>query len=59
MNSQTLIDDRFKEVLTDKKFKMTQKIDKYGRKVEIQNGINEEMQKFYYVDEEKLIINEK
>ena len=59
MNSQTLIDDRFKEVLTDKKFKMTQKIDKYGRKVEIQNVINEEMQKFYYVDEEKLIINEK
>ena len=38
------IDDRFKSMLTDKKFNIVSKVDKYGRKVDKQDKL---MQNFY------------
>ena len=44
------IDDRFKSMMTDKRFNIVAKVDKYGRKVDKQDKL---MQNFYRLKNDK------
>ncbi|EAR94590.1 hypothetical protein TTHERM_00049120 (macronuclear) [Tetrahymena thermophila SB210] len=47
------IDKRFNSVFTDKKFKIQAKTDKYGNKIDVDDGVNKEMEEYYYNEEEE------
>lgn len=47
------IDKRFSGVFDDNKFKLIAKTDKYGNKLEVEEGKNKEMEEFYYRDEQE------
>jgi len=45
------IDKRFAGVLNDPKFKLISKTDKYGNAIEVEEGLNKEMDEMYYQED--------